>query len=73
VSTLQLSKYSAAAHLEIADVCINADFQEMPGLWVTSRQGARLWNVSRDFCVRLLELLVAGRFLVRSGQLYRLP
>lgn len=52
---------------------IKADFQEMPGLWVTSRQGARLWNLPHDVCVTLLESLVVRRILVKSGQHYRLP
>ena len=52
---------------------IKADFQEMPGLWVTSRQGARLWNVAHELCVSLLDSLAAEGFLLRSGQHYRLP
>ncbi|HET7220172.1 MAG TPA: response regulator [Vicinamibacterales bacterium] len=52
---------------------IKADFREMPGLWVTSRQGARLWNVSHELCVALLESLVDAGYLARSGQHYRLP
>lgn len=52
---------------------IHADFREMAGLLVTSRQGARFWNLSRDLCVPLLDSLVGDGTLARSGQHYRLP
>ena len=52
---------------------IRADYREMPGLCMTSRQGARLWNVSHELCVSLLESLAAEGYLLRSGQHYRLP
>lgn len=52
---------------------IRADYREMPGLRVTVRQGARLWNVPPALCERLLDDLVREQELVRSGEHYRLP
>jgi hypothetical protein len=45
---------------------IRAEYLEMPGLHLTSRQAQRLWNLDAEFCEVLLELLIADRFLKRT-------
>jgi response regulator of citrate/malate metabolism len=45
---------------------IRAEYQEMPGLRLTSDQVARLCGVERSSCEQLLEALVDTRYLERS-------
>jgi len=52
---------------------IKRDFREMPGLCLTTRQGARLWNIAPEVSTTFLDALVADGFLSRSGEHYRLP
>ena len=47
-----------------------ADFLEMPGLQLTEAQAARLWCFDSALCGRVLESLVASRFLVRTRNLF---
>jgi hypothetical protein len=42
---------------------IQAEYQEMPGLTLTSPQAKRLWNLSAVDCDRLLSRLVKTGFL----------
>jgi len=46
---------------------IRAEYQEMPGLRLTSDQVARLCGVERSSCQQLLEALVDTRYLERSS------
>ena len=51
-----------------------AEFQEMPGMCLTTAQAARLWQLSPARAEELLTELVQSGFLVRrDGQRYRLP
>ena len=51
-----------------------AEFQEMPGMCLTTVQAARLWQLSPARAEQLLTELVQSGFLVRrDGQRYRLP
>ena len=45
---------------------IRAEYQEMPGLRLTSAQVSRLCGVERSSCEQLLEALVDTRYLERS-------
>ena len=45
---------------------IQAEFLEMPGLRLTSRQAQRLWNLDALVCESLLAALVDVRFLVQT-------
>ncbi len=38
----------------------------MPGLHLTGPQAQRLWGVDRQTCERLLDTLLAARFLCRA-------
>jgi DNA-binding IclR family transcriptional regulator len=44
---------------------IRAEFEEMPGMHLTLAQAARLWDMPREACERVLEHLVGTGFLVR--------
>ena len=45
---------------------IQAEYLEMPGLRLTSRQAQRLWNLDALVCESLLAALVDVRFLVQT-------
>lgn len=47
---------------------IRAEFCEMPGMRLTSRQAQRLWSLDQETCRTVLDNLVNSGFLVRSGQ-----
>ena len=50
---------------------IKGEYVEMPGLWLTADQAARLWALDRRRCEELLFALVEQRFLiVRSDGKY---
>jgi hypothetical protein len=42
---------------------IKGEYIEMPGLWLTAAQGARLWSLERNACEELLVALVKQGFL----------
>ena len=46
---------------------MRAEFGEMPGLQLTVQQAQRLWNLERADCTGLLDALVEGGVLRRSG------
>jgi hypothetical protein len=63
----------AAARTDITDR-IRCEFVEMRGFSPTVDQAARLFQVSRDECVRVLETLVDEGFLRQTADgRYRLP
>jgi hypothetical protein len=47
-----------------------AEFREMPGMQLTSRQAARLWGLDLVTAECVLRALVAARFLTERGQRY---
>lgn len=47
---------------------VYAEFLEMPGLRLTSKQAQRLWGLDEDTCLGLLDLLVEAKFLCRKSQ-----
>lgn len=47
---------------------ICGEYLEMPGLRLTLPQAQRLWGLDADTCAESFELLVAARFLVRTGR-----
>jgi hypothetical protein len=49
---------------------IKSEYIEMPGLWLTPEQGARLWAIERNQCEQLLRTLVEQRFLTVSDGRY---
>ena len=46
---------------------IKGEYIEMPGLWLTPHQGARLWSLGHTECVALLGALVDQGFLTIRG------
>jgi hypothetical protein len=40
-----------------------AEYLEMPGLRLTTRQAARLWSLDREVCNAILQQLTASGFL----------
>ena len=50
---------------------IKGEYIEMPGLWLTPHQGARLWSLEQTECLALLGALVDQGFLtMRSDGKY---
>jgi hypothetical protein len=49
---------------------VRIDYEEMPGLSLTARQAARLWNVSPDVALRVLTSLVAIGYLKKCASGY---
>jgi len=49
---------------------VRAEFREMPGLKLTVPQAARLFNLERARCERVLETLVDGGTLSCDGRAY---
>lgn len=45
---------------------VRAEFREMPGLRLTSRQAQRLWHCDKETCMTVLDRLVESRFLCRT-------
>ena len=45
---------------------IRGEYQEMPGLRLTSAQACRLWQVDAPTCQTLLEQLVSDGFLCKT-------
>ena len=56
----------------VEDLCkqIKAEFSELPGLCLTTRQAARLWQVNLACCVSALRDLERVGFLHRVGERY---
>ena len=46
---------------------IEAEFDEMPGMRLTTPQVRRLWNLSEEDCAQALEYLCEAGGLVRDG------
>ena len=62
-------RYPATPETELAhEVC--DEYREMPGLCLTLAQACRLWTVPPPVAQRVLDNLVAGHVLRRSGDLY---
>ena len=50
---------------------VRSEYVEMPGLWLTTDQGARLWGLERNQCEQLLrELVTQGFLIVRADGKY---
>ena len=47
---------------------IQAEYLEMPGLQLTSRQAQRLWGLDAPTCAAIFDALVTARFLRRTRQ-----
>jgi len=47
---------------------MRAEYLEVPGLALTSRQAQRLWGLDRETCDRLLDAMVAASFLRKTNR-----
>ncbi len=47
---------------------IRAEYREMPGMCLTAAQASRLWGLDQSRCHTLLDALVVGGYLRRTGQ-----
>lgn len=47
---------------------IRAEFDEMPGMWLTRAQFRRLWQLTEVECDQLLRHLLGTGFLTESGR-----
>ena len=45
---------------------IEAEYREMPGLWLNERQMQRLWGLEAQVCIELAAMLVARGVLRES-------
>ena len=61
---------SAAIALDLRPLCelVRAEYDELPGVRLTSVQAQRLWGLDDATCRRLLQRLVDDDFLVRTGE-----
>jgi hypothetical protein len=52
---------------------IKSEFNESPGMCLTLRQGARLWGIAPEECVKVVDRLVEEQFLrwTRNGEVVR--
>ena len=52
---------------------IREEFREMPGLRLTPAQATRLWGMGEDDCRKVIDALVAARYLrwTESGSVTR--
>ena len=46
---------------------VRAEYLEMPGLCLSVQQACRLWQIEATHCTRILDGLVAERFLRRTA------
>jgi hypothetical protein len=46
---------------------VRAEYLEFPGMSLTEPQAQRLWNLDRDTCQCVLDVLVRQKFLRRTG------
>ena len=63
------SSISTAGHVDLrkrADV-IRSEYLELPGLSLTTPQAQRLWNLDRETCQRVLDVMVREKFLKRTA------
>ena len=56
------------SRMEALALVIESEFNEMPGLRLTLAQARRLWNLSNEDCLRVLDDLIAGGRLVRDEE-----
>jgi hypothetical protein len=56
--------YSGQVEQMLTRIC--AEFLEMPGLRLTSRQAERLWGLDEETCAHLLDALLEAGFLQRT-------
>ena len=42
---------------------VRGEYREMPGMRLTFEQAMRLWNIDRQACARVLNSLIASRYL----------
>ena len=68
--TVRPSKPETTAALHELLWRIESEYREMPGLCLTLAQACRLWTVPPPVAQRVLDNLVAGHVLRRSGDLY---
>jgi hypothetical protein len=47
---------------------VRADYDEMPGLRLTLKQGQRLWSIDAVTCQELLDSLIETRYLVLTPE-----
>jgi hypothetical protein len=45
---------------------VRGEYREMPGMRLTVDQAMRLWMLERGACIKVLDSLVAARFLERD-------
>ena len=59
----------ATLQTEMTDLLriVRAEYREMPGLRLTSRQAQRLWNLDSTTCEAILDTLESTRFLRRNS------
>jgi hypothetical protein len=46
---------------------IRAEFDEMPGMWLTRTQFRRLWHLTEADCERLVRYFLGSGYLTESG------
>jgi len=65
MNLLSVGLRSAPVNIEQLADRVRGEFAEMPGLRLTMRQAQRLWNLDRDACEKVVDLLVGRTVLQR--------
>jgi hypothetical protein len=60
-----MSARGAPVNIEQLADRVHSEFAEMPGLRLTMLQAQRLWNLDRDACEKVVDLLVGRTVLQR--------
>jgi hypothetical protein len=53
--------------IDDAVALIRMEYEELPGLKLTTWQVQRLWNLPRDVCLRALGTLLESQYLARTA------
>jgi hypothetical protein len=57
---------AVASDVDFLIARIQAEYREMPGLSLTEPQARRIWQLDRETCAEVLNLLVRAKFLRRN-------
>jgi hypothetical protein len=66
VATVHRTDRGAKTNVGELIMRIRSEYDEMPGLCLTSRQARRLWGIDRDLCAVVLNGLLEQGFLRRT-------
>jgi predicted transcriptional regulator of viral defense system len=66
IATAHRTERGARTNVSELILRIQSEYDEMPGLCLTSRQARRLWGIDRELCAFVLSGLLEQGFLRRT-------